>query len=103
MEQDFLREDEWEQVILVGVETSDAYQREGDFERSMEELISLAEACFMKPVAVVTQKMEFINKGLYIGTGKVQEVKELVKTMEAGLVIFDNSLTPSQLTVKEYR
>ena len=97
MEQDFLREDEWEQVILVGVETSDAYQREGDFERSMEELISLAEACFMKPVAVVTQKMEFINKGLYIGTGKVQEVKELVKTMEAGLVIFDNSLTPSQL------
>lgn len=97
MEQDFLREDEWEQVILVGVETSDAYQREGDFERSMEELISLAEACFMKPVAVVTQKMEFISKGLYIGTGKVQEVKELVKTMEAGLVIFDNSLTPSQL------
>ncbi|MBQ2936648.1 MAG: GTPase HflX [Lachnospiraceae bacterium] len=97
MEQDFLREDEWEQVILVGVETSDAYVREGDFERSMEELISLAEACFMKPVAVVTQKMEFINKGLYIGTGKVQEVKELVKTMEAGLVIFDNSLTPSQL------
>lgn len=97
MEQDFLREDEWEQVILVGVETSDAYQREGDFERSMEELISLAEACFMKPVAVVTQKMEFINKGLYIGTGKVQEVKELVKTMEADLVIFDNSLTPSQL------
>lgn len=97
MEQDFLREDEWEQVILVGVETSDAYQREGDFERSMEELISLAEACFMKPVAVVTQKMEFINKGLYIGTGKVKEVKELVKTMEASLVIFDNSLTPSQL------
>ncbi len=96
MEREFLKE-EWEQVILVGVETSDAYQREGDFARSMEELVNLAEACFMKPVAIVTQKMEFVNKGLYIGTGKVQEVKELVKTLEASLVIFDNSLTPSQL------
>jgi len=97
MEQGFIKEDQWEEVILVGVETSDVYQREGDFARSMEELVSLAEACFMKPVAIVTQKMEFVNKGLYIGTGKVQEVKELVKTLEAKLVIFDNSLTPSQL------
>lgn len=97
MEQGFLKEDQWEEVILVGVETSDVYQREGDFARSMEELVSLAEACFMKPVAIVTQKMEFVNKGLYIGTGKVQEVKELVRTLEAKLVIFDNSLTPSQL------
>lgn len=97
MEQKFLNEETWEQVILVGVETADVYQKEGDFERSMEELIKLSEACFMKPVAVVTQKMELVNKGLYIGTGKVQEVKELVRTMEAELVIFDNSLTPSQL------
>lgn len=97
MEQEFLKKEQWEQVILVGVETSDAYQREADFARSMEELVNLAEACFMNPVAIVTQKMEFVNKGLYIGTGKVQEVKELVKTLDAELVIFDNSLTPSQL------
>ena len=95
MEQGYLKEDKWEEVILVGVETSDVYQREGDFARSMEELVSLAEACFMKPVAIVTQKMEFVNKGLYIGTGKVQEVKELVKTLEAKLVIFDNFETSS--------
>ena len=97
MEQDFLEEEQWERVILVGVETPDVYKRDGDFERSMDELVNLTEACFMKPVAVVTQKMDFVNKGLYIGTGKVQEVKELAKTMGVNLVIFDNSLTPSQL------
>lgn len=86
-----------ERVVLVGVETSDNNQREGDFERSMEELYQLAKACFMEPVAVITQKMEFVNKGLYIGTGKVREVKETAERLDADLVIFDNSLTPSQL------
>lgn len=84
----------YERVLLVGVD--DGSRRE-DFAHSMEELKSLAEACFMEPVGTVTQKMEGINKGLYIGTGKVKEVKEAVSLLEAVLVIFDDTLTPSQL------
>ena len=93
----------WERVILTGVDMAERGRREADggnidFERSMEELESLAEACFMEPVAVVTQKLESIIKGLYIGTGKVQEIRELAERLEADVIIFDNTLTPSQLT-----
>ncbi len=84
----------YERVLLVGVDDG---TRKEDFASSMEELKSLAKACFMEPVGAITQKMECINKGLYIGTGKVKEVKEAVSLLEAVLVIFDDTLTPSQL------
>lgn len=98
MNSDFEKKDNIEKVILVGVELNDGSPgRADEFERSMEELGNLAEACFMEPVAVVTQKTDSINKGLYIGTGKVEEVREVADRLEADLVIFDNALTPSQL------
>lgn len=87
-----------ERAVLVGVNAVDGSTGENDdHERSMEELENLAKACFMEPVAVITQKMESINKGLYIGTGKVLEVKEAAGKLEADVIIFDNALTPSQL------
>lgn len=69
-----------EKILLVGVD--DGTDSE-NFEYSMEELASLAKACFMEPVGVITQKMESINKGLYIGTGKVLEVREAAENLEA--------------------
>ncbi len=83
-----------ERVLLVGV---DSGKNEDDFQRSMEELKSLAQAHFMEPVGMITQKMESVNKALYIGTGKVQEVKDEAMLLEADVVVFDDTLTPSQL------
>lgn len=82
-----------EKVLLVGVDTGE----EESFDRSMEELGELAKACNMLVAGVATQKMNCINKAFYIGTGKVEEVKEYAEVLEAELVIFDQSLTPSQL------
>lgn len=82
-----------EKALLVGIDTGE----DEDFDRSMDELGELAKACDMSVAGVVTQRMEHINKAYYIGTGKVQEVKEYAGLLEADLVIFDNSLTPSQL------
>lgn len=84
---------EREKVILVGVDTGE----DENFSHSMEELGSLAEACMMQVAGVVVQRMESINKALYIGSGKVGEVKEFAHTREAQLVIFEDSLTPSQI------
>ena len=84
---------EQERVLLVGVDTGE----EHNFDGSMEELKQLAKACFMEPVGVITQRMEFVHKALYIGSGKVQEVRETAQALDAQLVIFNDTLTPSQM------
>ena len=87
-----------ERVLLVGADLSESgIGDEEEFEYSMDELSELAKACFMEPVGKVTQKMAYLNKGLYIGTGKVNEVKEVAQMLEADLIIFNDTLTPSQL------
>lgn len=86
-------ENKKERAIIVGVDLG----TDPDFSQSMEELEALAEACNMEVVGVVTQKMPAIHKSLYIGTGKVAEVTEYVKNLWADLVIFGDTLTPSQL------
>lgn len=80
-------------VLLVGVDTGE----ETDFEHSMEELKSLAEAAYKQVVGIIVQRMESVNKALYIGTGKVQEVKAYVAQCGAEEVVFDNALSPSQV------
>lgn len=82
-----------EKAILVGVDTGE----DKDFERSMDELKGLAEACDMEVVAIVTQQLPTVNKATYIGSGKVIEIKESIAALEAQMVILDNSLSPSQL------
>ena len=85
--------EEKEKAILVGADTGE----DENFERSMEELGELARACGMSVEGTVTQKMDSINKAVYIDTGKVQEVREYAEALEADIILFDNSLTPSQL------
>lgn len=80
-------------VLLVGVDTGE----EQDFAHSMEELKSLAEAAYKEVVGVIVQKMDAVNKALYIGTGKVAEVKSYAAAMGAEEVVFDNALNPSQI------
>lgn len=80
-------------VLLVGVDTGE----EQDFEHSMEELASLAEADYKQVAGIVVQRMEAVNKSLYIGTGKVAEVKAYAAQTEAEEVIFDNALSPTQI------
>lgn len=80
-------------VLLVGVDTG----VEKDFEHSIEELKSLAEAAEKEVVGIITQKLDNINKAFYIGTGKVDEVKEYAGECEAEEVVFDNTLSPSQV------
>lgn len=92
-----MRENETEvimtKVLLVGVDTGE----EPDFERSIEELKSLAEAARKQVAGIITQKLDAVNKALYIGTGKVAEVREFADSCEAEEIVFDNSLTPSQI------
>lgn len=82
-----------DKVILVGVNRDNGE----NFEHSMEELASLAEAAEMEVIDAVVQNMPAIHKSLYVGTGKVQEIRDLASMLDADMLIFNDSLTPSQL------
>ncbi len=80
-------------VLLVGVNLNS----NEDFDHSMMELKSLAEACNMQVTGIVIQNLQAVHQSLYIGSGKVEEVKEAAKLSEAETVVFDNALSPTQL------
>ncbi len=82
-----------ERALLLGVDLHDGE----DFERSMQELWNLAEACDMEPVGQIVQNLPKPHQALYMGKGKLLEIREYVEAEEVDLLIFDRSLTPTQL------
>lgn len=84
---------EKERVILAGVDLGD----DMDFDQSMKELSGLADACYMETVGVLTQKMDRPDKTFCLGRGKAEELKEFAERIEADMILFDHTLTPSQL------
>ena len=93
-------DDTKEPVVLAGVrETSgaDAGLSEEDFQHSIDELAELAKACMMDPRAVVTQQMSKVSAGLYVGSGKAEEIRIAAANVGASRVIFNDTLSPSQI------
>lgn len=82
-----------ERALLVGVNLNDGE----DYLTSLKELGALAEACDMEVTATVEQTLDQVHKAFYIGTGKVEEVKELAIECDVDVIIFDNSLSPMQM------
>lgn len=67
-----------------------------DFLYSMQELEELCKACGLSPVSRVTQNLDHAGSGLYVGPGKVEELRELAADVDAEAVIFNDSLSPAQ-------
>lgn len=86
-------------AVLVGLCASSLSQEERATEESMEELEALLETAGGECLGVILQNKDTPEARTFIGQGKVQEVKELAQAMEADMVIFDNSLSPSQQRV----
>lgn len=83
-----------ERVILVGVRFKD--QRKDEFEDLMRELKCLTESAGGKVVGVVTQERDEPDTKFFIGTGKVEELKKIIKWTEGNLLIFNSPLKPYQ-------
>ena len=85
-----------ERALIVGVnKTVDRKTEKSQF--TIDEMMSLVKACDMQPVGCLEQNMDSTNASTYIGAGKVREVYDMVRALEADLVIFDNGLSPIQL------
>ncbi|MBQ0005910.1 MAG: GTPase HflX [Alistipes sp.] len=63
----------------------------------LDELEFLAETAGAHSVKRFTQKLDKRLSTTYLGSGKIQEIKEFIEENEIELVIFDDELSPSQL------
>jgi len=68
----------------------------GSDKESLVELEGLAVTAGVEVVIEVQHRGESINPSFYIGTGKLEEVKDLLICQNCNVVIFDNELSPAQ-------
>ena len=85
-----------DRAVLVGLNSPKLDQRDNADEDTLEELSDLVETAGGEVMATVLQTRFSPEPRTFIGEGKVEEVRELVKNEEATMVIFDNDLSPSQ-------
>lgn len=62
----------------------------------LEELGRLTDTAGAEVVGTLTQQLDRPNPATYLGSGKVEELKELIQTLQATLVVFDDELSPAQ-------
>ena len=84
-----------ENVVLIGVITGQ--QNEEKSKEYLDELEFLTLTAGGNVVKRFTQKLDFPNPKTFIGTGKLNEVKEFIHANDIQTVIFDDELFPSQL------
>ncbi|MBL0012175.1 MAG: GTPase HflX [Nitrosomonas sp.] len=78
-------------AILVGLDTSNA-----SYNDSLQELVQLAISAKLKVLAVVEGKRSRPDPTTYIGSGKVDEIAQLISQNKASLVVFNHDLSPAQ-------
>ena len=93
MAEAFHIEDWKEQVILVGVSS----QEGDDTQDSLLELRELVETAGAEVVGFAVQNRETIHPGTYVGTGKLQEIREMLTELHATGIVCDDELSPAQL------
>lgn len=89
-----------EKVILVGVWTHGSAK---DVERSMTELARLAETAGSQVLEALIQRRDAPDPATFIGSGKVKELQDVVRSTGADTIICDGDLAPSQLRQLEER
>jgi GTP-binding protein HflX len=84
-----------ERVVLVGLIT--ANQTEEQEKEYLDELTFLVDTAGGITEKRFTQKMQKPERSTFVGTGKLEEIREYVKAEEIDIVVFDDELSPMQL------
>ena len=80
-------------TIIVGVN----HTNDEEFNYQIQELEALCEACDLDVVASLVQNMPTLNNATYLGSGKLEELKNVKDLYQASLVVFLEELSPVQL------
>ena len=95
IEDNIINKEQNEKTVLVGLATR--AQNESKTAEYLDELAFLAETAGAEPVARFSQKLDYPNPRTYVGTGKLEEIREYVEENEIGLIIFDDELSSKQV------
>ena len=87
---------EHEQAVLVGLITPQ--QGEARAREYLDELQFLAETAGATTVKQFTQRCDAPNRATFVGSGKLQEIAQYVHDNDVSLVIFDDDLSPKQVS-----
>lgn len=82
-----------ERTLLVAAQVKNARPLLG-LKDSLQELTMLADTAGVEVVGQAVQNMQQIDPNTYIGSGKVEEIKELVADLNIQSIIFDDELSP---------
>lgn len=88
-------EEKQERLILVSAQKKQ-YSEALAWE-SLDELAELVETAGGETVSKILQRVDSINPGLYIGSGKVDEIREMIMQYDVTGVVFDDELSPIQM------
>ena len=80
-------------VIIVGININN----KNNFEESIIELKNLCIACDIEIVGEMEQNLKKINPTFYMGSGKIEELRDLIEEMNAEIIVFNNELSASQI------
>ena len=80
-----------EKAVLVHLELPDALGRE-----DLDEFHHLVTSSGVEPVEELVSKRDRPDPAMFIGSGKVEELADLVRLHEADVVLFNHSLSPGQ-------
>ena len=100
MKEFVISEAQVETAVLVGLITKTQDERKTN--EYLDELAFLAETAGAEVVKRFTQKLDQANSVTYVGKGKLEEIKEYIRSeeeaeREIGMVIFDDELSAKQI------
>ncbi len=84
----------YEKTVLIGVITR--AQNEEKSNEYLDELEFLTYTAGGEVIKRFTQKMDVPNPKTFLGSGKLNDVRDFIAANEIGTAIFDDELTPSQ-------
>lgn len=96
IEDNIITDESNERTVLVGLITQQ--QNETKANEYLDELAFLARTAGAEPEKRFLQKLDYPNPRTYVGTGKLEEIRVYVEDNEIGLVIFDDDLSPKQVS-----
>ena len=88
-------EEKQETAVLIAVCTQQ--QNREKTEEYLDELAFLIETAGGVPVARFIQPLDHPNSVTYLGSGKIEEVREYIKAENITMAVFDDELSPTQL------